>query len=73
MTRKPPTLKQLNEEYPAEVRLRFKTREEARKFMGQLSDGWGEEYVDLEWAWGSTKFEDSEFYAVRLNDEWFPD
>jgi hypothetical protein len=31
------------------VILNFKSKEEKARFLGQLSDGWGENFVDLSW------------------------
>lgn len=36
-------------DFPVTVTLRFRSEEERRYFMGQLSDGWGESEVELSW------------------------
>lgn len=33
-------------DYPVQVVVRFRSREEAEWFCGQMSDGWGENFVD---------------------------
>ncbi len=38
-------------QYPATLTLHFKSEAEKREFMGQLSDGWGENHVMLDWPW----------------------
>jgi hypothetical protein len=39
--------------YPVTSTLHFKNEEERDEFMGQLSDGWGENLVYLDWNWHS--------------------
>lgn len=49
-----PTVKnqdELTARYPVQVVLRFRDEEAKKEFMGQLSDGWGENLVMLEWPW----------------------
>lgn len=46
-------LKALAEEFPVAVTLRFQNQEAKSEFMSALSDGWGENYVGLEWPSGS--------------------
>jgi hypothetical protein len=43
------THRELEELYPFEFRLKFKTEEDLHLFMAQLSDGWGEAYCNIEW------------------------
>lgn len=42
---------ELERRYPVQVVLRFRDESAKREFMGQLSDGWGENLVMLEWPW----------------------
>ncbi len=47
------------------VVLTFDNTDERNKFMGQLSDGWGENVVDLEWDWESgVEFVDCDVFHV---------
>ncbi len=39
----------LEDEYPASITLRFRDEDERNEFLGQLSDGWGENYCRLAW------------------------
>lgn len=43
------------EEHPETVTFHFKDAAARHQFMGGLSDGWGENYCDLDWAWASKK------------------
>jgi hypothetical protein len=36
-------------EYPVKVKLHFKSEAARRQFLGGLSDGWGENYCDMDW------------------------
>lgn len=48
------------------VTLVFRSSFEREAFMGQLSDGWGENYCGLAW---SGDFDESTEFRVSLNDE----
>jgi len=57
------------------ITLHFKSKADRDEFMGQLSDGWGEEHCVLYWRWqDGITFEDAtEFDVVVLGrlDEQF--
>jgi hypothetical protein len=62
--------------YPTTVTLHFISEDERDEFIGQLSDGWGENEVDLDWNWHSDNenepsVDDEPFdhYLVRVMDE----
>lgn len=38
-------------EYPIRVELCFRNQEQRNKFMGGLSDGFGENVCELDWPW----------------------
>lgn len=58
------------ERYPVRVTLAFCSDAERRYFMGQLSDGWGENHCDFEWPWRSgVDFHEAELVAVKLPPE----
>ena len=42
------------DEYPIEVRLRFRTEKDRKEFIGGLSDGFGENFCQLDWEWMAT-------------------
>lgn len=50
-----------------EIKLHFKSDEEAEEFMSQLSDGWGEEYIGL--TWKGDFYQARSFNVELLNDE----
>lgn len=54
------------------VTLRFESEEALQRFMGGLSDGWGENFCTLEWPWqeGMT-FDDCRDFKVPY--VWSPD
>jgi hypothetical protein len=63
------------EQYPVSVELRFRTKEQRDEFMGGLSDGFGENFCELEWPWKNAPrlpsgaivgFEDQPRFAVDL-------
>lgn len=66
-------------DYPCAVTLGFRNDEERRKFMGQLSDGWGENYVSLKWPWEQyvttpeqgtgDAFHHQEFFGVEVFED----
>lgn len=37
--------------YPVRVVLGFRSEAERDYVLGQLSDGWGESYIDFDWPW----------------------
>lgn len=37
--------------YPVAVTFHFKDKKALQQFLGGLSDGWGENYCDMDWAW----------------------
>ena len=41
------------DEFPVSVELRFRSQADREHFMGQLSDGFGEAYCNLEWPWAA--------------------
>ena len=47
------------------VTLQFKSKEDRSEFMSQLSDGWGEPFVSLEWD-TTQKFDDCRKFEVEL-------
>lgn len=49
-----------------DVILRFRNQEEREEFMGQLSDGWGENFVDLRCV---GDFRKANLYTVKLIGE----
>lgn len=60
------------------IKFNFIDDEEAREFLGQLSDGWGENYVSLDWEGDFDKadtfdvmvFEDDDDYIdIEENEE----
>jgi hypothetical protein len=51
-----------------EVTLRFKTDEDKQEFMGQLSDGWGENWVSLDWGHPNVSFEEATVFDVEVHD-----
>lgn len=53
---------------PATVTLRFKSEYAKRYFLGQLSDGWGENHVDLKW--GRTDLDKAKVVDVRVFSDW---
>lgn len=53
-------------QYPVTVRLRFKSELHRDVFMGQLSDGWGENHCSLQW---EGPFREAEFVAVDPDDD----
>ena len=55
-------------EYPHAVTLRFRSRSERETFMGQLSDGWGENECSMEWPEG-VDLDDAEEGYVIPNEE----
>ena len=49
-----------------QVVLKFRSEYEKNYFMGQLSDGWGENFVNLEWEGkDGNNFYSAEFYNVK--------
>lgn len=42
--------------YPSRVTLCFKNDKEKEEFLGQLSDGWGENLVNIGWSAGKNLF-----------------
>lgn len=52
------------------VTLIFDSEVAKRHVMGQLSDGWGENYVDLDWP-GDLEFHESPWFEVMpIDDNW---
>lgn len=51
-----------------EATLRFKTDEDKQEFMGQLSDGWGENWVSLDWGHPNVSFEEATVFDVEVFD-----
>ncbi len=64
------TRKQIAEEFPFAVTLRFKSEAEKQDFMGGLSDGWGENVCSLHWSWPDVGFHEAEMFGVDLEDEY---
>lgn len=73
-------------QYPERVTLCFKNKAHKHHFLGQLSDGWGENYVSLDWGWNvdgkafnekakftgnSLDLYDAELVTVHCIDEYF--
>jgi hypothetical protein len=54
--------------YPVHVTLCFLTEDDRDTVMGQLSDGWGENHVTLDWP-KDVLFADAEFFNVEPTDE----
>jgi hypothetical protein len=58
----------------AEVTLRFKSESEKDYFMSQLSDGWGENLVRLDWPWrDGVRFQDCRTFDVVVTDDYRPE
>jgi hypothetical protein len=58
----------------AEVTLRFKSESEKDYFMSQLSDGWGENLVRLDWPWrDGVKFQNCRTFNVIVTDDYRPE
>lgn len=54
------------EEYPVTVTLHFRTPAQRQIFMGGLSDGFGEEWCDLNWPWkAGGQFHEQARFAVE--------
>jgi hypothetical protein len=60
---------QIIKKYPKHVVLRFRSQEELEVFMGQLSDGWGENLVDLDWDSKEELSEDGQQVGVKIIDD----
>lgn len=58
----------IEREFPHAVTLRFRSIEERNVFMGQLSDGWGENKCALEWD-ARRKFESNDVFGVEVAEE----
>jgi hypothetical protein len=58
----------------AEVRLRFKSKDEKDYFLSQLSDGWGENVVHIEWDWRhGVKLTEARTIDVINTDDYRPE
>lgn len=53
--------------FPVVLTLRFRSEHEKSEFLGQLSDGWGENFVGLEWEGES--LDTSDPVCVEVLDE----
>jgi hypothetical protein len=50
-----------------QVTFTFRNKAERDYFMGQLSDGWGENKVELKWPWRKgVEFEDCTEFGIEL-------
>lgn len=51
------------------ITLRFSSLAAKEYFMSQLSDGWGENFVELAWPWtDGVAFDDVEVFDVKVID-----
>ena len=58
----------IEREYPVAVTLRFRDQAQRDFFMGQLSDGWGENQCELTWD-GRRSFARNDVFGVDLPED----
>lgn len=51
-----------------EVLLVFKSEDEKKYFLGGLSDGWGENIVDLDWDWRKDLYDAKIVKVINFKD-----
>lgn len=60
----------MSDERPT-VTLRFKSEHAKEFFMGQLSDGWGENHCNLRWPWqDGQEFHKCQVFDVDVYSDW---
>lgn len=57
------------EKFPVRVTFGFRNKEERDAWLGQLSDGWGENLTRLEWDYKAGDLHDAKLVGVRLSAE----